>query len=60
VALLSEPEEVAAVVTAPTEITDEDMEAAGIVEEEPEEPAEGAEGAEEAAEGDEVPAEESE
>ena len=60
VALLSEPEEVAAVVTAPTEITDEDMEAAGIVEEEPEEPGEGAEGAEEAAEGDEVPAEESE
>ena len=60
VALLSEPDEVAAVVTAPTEITDEDMEAAGIVEEEPEEPGEGAEGAEEAAEGDEVPAEESE
>ena len=33
VTLLSEPEEVAATITAPTEITDEDMEAAGIVEE---------------------------
>jgi large subunit ribosomal protein L25 len=33
VALLSEPEEVAVTVTAPTEITEEDMEAAGIVEE---------------------------
>ena len=58
VELLSDPEEVAATVTAPTEITDEEMEAAGIVEEEPEEDvAEGeeAEGAEE--EGDEVPAE---
>jgi large subunit ribosomal protein L25 len=37
VTLISEPEEVAAVVTAPTEITEEEMEAAGIVEEEPEE-----------------------
>ena len=33
VTLLSEPEEVAATITAPTEITEEDMEAAGIVEE---------------------------
>ena len=59
VELLSDPEEVAATVTQPTEITDEDMEAAGIVEEEAEEPAEGeeAEGAQEATEGDEVPAE---
>jgi large subunit ribosomal protein L25 len=55
VVLLSDPEEVAAVVTAPTEITDEEMEAAGIVEDESDE--ELAEG-EEAAEDDEVPAEE--
>ena len=33
VMLLSDPEEVAATITAPTEITEEDMEAAGIVEE---------------------------
>jgi large subunit ribosomal protein L25 len=33
VTLISDPEEVAAAVTTPTEITDEDMEAAGIVEE---------------------------
>ena len=33
VTLISEPEEVAVTVTAPTEITEEDMEAAGIVEE---------------------------
>src|SRR5215218_704776 len=33
VALLSEPEEVAATVTAPTEISEEEMEAAGIIEE---------------------------
>jgi large subunit ribosomal protein L25 len=33
VTLLSDPEEVAATITAPTEITEEDMEAAGIVEE---------------------------
>jgi len=39
VILISDPEEVAAVVTAPTEITEEEMEAAGIVEEEPEEEA---------------------
>ncbi len=31
--LISDPEEVAATVTAPTEITDEDLEAAGVVEE---------------------------
>ena len=35
--LISDPEEVAATVTAPTEITEEDLEAAGVVEEEPEE-----------------------
>ncbi|CAN5720033.1 50S ribosomal protein L25 [soil metagenome] len=55
VVLLSDPAEVAAVVTAPKEITDEEMEAAGIVEDESDE--ELAEG-EEAAEDDEVPAEE--
>jgi large subunit ribosomal protein L25 len=37
VTLISDPEEVAATVTAPTEITEEDLEAAGVVEEEPEE-----------------------
>ena len=62
VTLVTDPEEVAAVVTAPTEITDEEMEAAGIVEEETDEElaaAEEAEGAEEEAEGDEDgPAEE--
>ena len=49
VTLISDPEEVAAVVTAPTEITEEEMEAAGIVEEEAaeEEPEEGEEAAEE-------------
>ncbi len=41
--LISDPEEVAATVTAPTEITEEDLEAAGVVEEEPEEGAEEAE-----------------
>jgi large subunit ribosomal protein L25 len=42
--LISDPEEVAVTVTAPTEITEEDLEAAGVVEEEPEEaePVEGA------------------
>jgi large subunit ribosomal protein L25 len=59
VTLISDPEEVAAVVTAPTEITEEEMEAAGIVEEEPEEegvePEEGEEAPEEGAE---APAEE--
>ena len=46
ITLISDPEEVAATVTAPTEITEEDLEAAGVVEEEPEEgePAEGEEG----------------
>ena len=52
VALLSEPEEVAATVTAPTEITDEEMEAAGIVEEPTDEDELAAEG--EAAEGEEA------
>ena len=48
VTLISDPEEVAATVTVPTEITEEDLEAAGVVEEEPEEgePVEGAEGEE--------------
>jgi large subunit ribosomal protein L25 len=55
VTLISDPEEVAAVVTAPTEITEEEMEAAGIVEEEPEE--EAAEEGEEPEEGEEVPEE---
>ncbi len=50
VTLLSEPEEVAVTVTAPTEITEEEMEAAGIVEE----PTEEEEAAEEAAEGEEA------
>jgi large subunit ribosomal protein L25 len=53
VTLLSEPEEVAVTVTAPTEITEEEMEAAGIVEE----PTEEEEAAEEAAEGEETPEE---
>ena len=50
--LISDPEEVAATVTAPTEITEEDLEAAGVVEEEPEEgePVEGEEAPEEGAE----------
>ena len=48
VTLISDPEEVAATVTAPTEITEEDLEAAGVVEEPSEE-----EAAEEAVEGEE-------
>jgi large subunit ribosomal protein L25 len=55
VTLLSDPEEVAATVTAPTEITDEEMEAAGIVEEESDEEiavGEAADGEEGATEGD--------
>src|SRR5215216_566956 len=50
VALISDPEEVAAVGTAPTEITGEEMEAAGSVEEEPEEEAAEEEEGEEATE----------
>jgi large subunit ribosomal protein L25 len=47
--LISEPDEVAATVTPPTEITDEEMEAAGIVEEPSDEEAvEGEEAAEDA------------
>ncbi len=44
VVLVSDPEEIAVTVTAPTEITEEDLEAAGVLEEEPEEaePVEGA------------------
>ena len=55
VTLLSEPEDVAVTVTAPTEISEEEMEAAGIVEE-PTDEEEAAE-AEEAAEGEEAPEE---
>ncbi|HEY6674906.1 MAG TPA: 50S ribosomal protein L25 [Rubrobacteraceae bacterium] len=55
VTLLSEPEEVAVTVTAPTEISEEEMEAAGIVEE-PTDEEEAAEG-EEAAEDEEAPEE---
>jgi large subunit ribosomal protein L25 len=55
VVLLSEPEEVAVTVTAPTEISEEEMEAAGIVEE-PTDEEEAAEG-EEGAEGEEAPEE---
>ena len=56
VTLLSEPEEVAVTVTAPTEITEEEMEAAGIVEEPTEEEVAAEEAAEfeEAAEGEEA------
>jgi large subunit ribosomal protein L25 len=53
VTLLSEPEEVAVTVTAPTEISEEEMEAAGIVEEPTDE--EEAAAAEEATEGEEAP-----
>ena len=55
VTLISDPEEVAVTVTAPTEISEEEMEAAGIVEE-PTDEEEAAE-AEEAAEGEEAPEE---
>jgi large subunit ribosomal protein L25 len=49
VTLVSDPEEVAVTVTPPTEITEEDLDAAGIVEEpsDEDEEAEGAEGTEE-------------
>ncbi|MFL5990486.1 MAG: 50S ribosomal protein L25 [Rubrobacteraceae bacterium] len=57
ITLVSDPEEVAAIVTAPTEITEEDLEAAGVVEEEPEEALEEGEEAPEAAEGEEEPEE---
>jgi large subunit ribosomal protein L25 len=62
VTLISDPEEVAATVTVPTEITEEDLEAAGVVEEEPEEgePVEGEEVPEEGAEGEEPSPEEGE
>jgi large subunit ribosomal protein L25 len=55
ITLISDPEEVAVTVTVPTEITEEDLEAAGVVEEEPEE-GEPVEGAEEP-EGEEAPGE---
>ncbi|MDP8950564.1 MAG: 50S ribosomal protein L25 [Actinomycetota bacterium] len=54
ITLVSDPEEVAVTVTAPTEITEEDLEAAGVVEEVPEE-AEPVEGATEEPGGEEVP-----
>ena len=54
VTLLSEPEEVAVTVTAPTEITEEEMEAAGIVEEPTDEEEAAAAEDEEAAEGEEA------
>jgi large subunit ribosomal protein L25 len=57
ITLVSDPEEVAAIVTAPTEITEEDLEAAGVVEEEPEEAVEEGEEAPEAAEGEVEPEE---
>jgi large subunit ribosomal protein L25 len=57
ITLVSDPEEVAAIVTAPTEITEEELEAAGVVEEEPEEVVEEGEEAPEAAEGEEEPEE---
>ena len=60
VTLISDPEDVAATVTAPTEITEEELEEAGVVEEEPEEPEEGAEGEEELEEGEEPSPEEGE
>src|SRR5215203_4376681 len=56
VTLLSEPEDVAVTVTAPTEISEEEMEAAGIVEEPTDEEEAAAEG-EEAAEGEGAPEE---
>src|ERR671910_2629395 len=51
--LVSDPEEVAAIVTAPTEITEEELEAAGVVEEDPEEVVEEGEEAAEGEEGEE-------
>jgi large subunit ribosomal protein L25 len=57
ISLVSDPEEVAAIITAPTEITEEELEAAGVVEEEPEEIVEEGEEAPEAAEGEEEPEE---
>ncbi len=57
ITLVSDSEEVAAIVTAPTEITEEELEAAGVVEEEPEEVVEEGEEAPEAAEGEEEPEE---
>src|SRR5215216_1901357 len=60
VTLISDPEEVAATVTVPTEITEEDLEAAGVVEEEPEEEAAEGEEPEEGEEQEEPSPEESE
>ncbi len=54
VTLISDPEEVAATITAPTEITEEEMEAAGIVEEPTDEEEAAAAEDEEAAEGEEA------
>lgn len=57
VALISDPEEVAATVTPPTEISEEELEAAGIVEEEAEEGEAGPEAEDEEAAGGEETAE---
>jgi large subunit ribosomal protein L25 len=57
VTLISDPEEVAVTITAPTEITEEEMEAAGIVEEPTDEEVEAAAEAEEGAEDDAAPGE---
>jgi large subunit ribosomal protein L25 len=54
VTLISDPEEIAVTVTAPTEITEEDLEAAGVLEEAPEE-AEPVEGVAREPEGEEGP-----
>jgi len=54
VTLISDPEEVAATITAPTEITEEEMEAAGIVEEPTDEEEAAAAEVEEAAEDEEA------
>jgi large subunit ribosomal protein L25 len=54
VTLISDPEDVAATVTAPTEITEEELEAAGVVEEPSEEELEAEEEAEEEAEAEET------
>jgi large subunit ribosomal protein L25 len=60
VTLISDPEEVAVTITQPTEITDEEMEAAGIVEEPTDEEMEAAEEAAEGEEGAEGAEEETE
>ncbi len=58
ITLVSDPEEIAVTITAPTEITDEEMESAGIVEEDSEEMGEEAEEGASSAEGAEEESEE--